>query len=424
MKGYLRQWAADAGFWSMVDQGTVSAGNFLTTILLARALLPVEYGIYAILFALMLMMYGFHSALVSYGLCLQGAAESEGDLRPLVGGSLVLTAGLALILGAATGAVAALFHRAFLAPWILLALLFWLLQETTRRALMARLRHREALWGDAVSYLGQAVCVGYLFARHGLTLRAAFVAMAATSAAAAVLQAAQLKLTLPDFCGALRLVPRFWSAGRWVLLANIAQAFVGQALLWFLALVGTGEVALFQSLVNVLRITNPAMFSVGNVILPAVAAAEGGTQGALALRASRRYGLQGALLLSPYYAAVFIAPGLVLRLFYGAGSAYAGLGFELRILILGYVFAYLGNVIGSYYYGLGKANIVFRCQLIGALATVITGLPLAVGTRVLGASIAYDLTFAAQALAFVWFLRKGTASTLAPYPARLDGARF
>ena len=412
MKSYLRQWAADAGFWSVVDQGAVSAGNFLTTILLARSLVPAEYGIYALLFALMLTMYGFHSALVSYGLSLQGAAKSEGDLRPLAGGSLVLTGGLGLALGAATGAVAVIFHRASAAPWILLALLFWLLQETTRRALMARLRHQDAVWGDAMSYLGQVVCIGYLFVEHKLTLNMAFAVMAATSAAAAVLQAAQLKLTLPHFRGALRLVPGFWSAGRWVLLANIAQAFVGQTLLWFLALLGTAEVALFQSLVNVLRVTNPVMFSVGNVLLPAVAAGEWEKQGALALSTTRRYGLQGALLLSPYCAAVFVAPGLVLRLFYGAGSAYAGLGFELRILILGYVFAYLGNILGSYYYGLGKGDIVFRCQLIGAVATVITGLPLVVGAGTLGAAIAYDLTFAAETAAFVWFLRSGASARI------------
>ena len=94
------------GFWSMVDQGAVSAGNFLTTILLARALLPSEYGIYALLFALMLFMISLHAAVIVYGLSLDGAAGTDATLRPLAGGSLVLTAGLGTVLGAAIGTVA------------------------------------------------------------------------------------------------------------------------------------------------------------------------------------------------------------------------------------------------------------------------------------------------------------------------------
>src|SRR5215470_6470579 len=173
-------------------------GNFFTTILLARYLPPSEYGVYALLFALMLIMNGFHSALIWYGLSLHGAAVSESGLRPLVGGALVLTTALAAVLGLGPSVAAVLLQRPLLVPWILLALLFWQLQETTRRALMCRLRFRGALGGDALSYLGQAACIAYFFAAHRLTLTSAFIAMTATSAAATLLQAAQLRLTLAD----------------------------------------------------------------------------------------------------------------------------------------------------------------------------------------------------------------------------------
>jgi O-antigen/teichoic acid export membrane protein len=408
MRSYLRQWAADAAFWSLGDQAAVSAGNFLTTILLARALLPSEYGVYALLFALMLMMNGFHSALIWYGLSLQGASKSEAEIRPLAGGSLVLTAGLAIVLGAATGVAAVFFHRASLVPWILLALLFWQLQETTRRALMSRLRFRDAVWGDALSYLGQAACIAYLFVGHRLTLVSAFGAMAATSAAAALLQTAQLKLTLPDFRGASRLIPKFWGVGRWALLVSVAQAFIGQALLWFLAFAGTAEVACFQSVLNLLRATNPVMFGIGSVLLPTVAAQPG--RPAAGLHAARRYGLLGALLLLPYFAVIFMFPGLTLRLLYGAGSAYAGLGLELRVLVLGSAFAYVAYIFVTYYYGLSKSYIVLRCQLVAVGFTVIGGLVLVTEAGVLGAAVAYDLTFAAQTAALVWFLRRRAPS--------------
>jgi hypothetical protein len=65
----------------MVDQGAVSAGNFLTTMLLARTLLPSDYGIYALLFALMLLTNFLNSAVIAYGLSLHGAAGTDAGVR-------------------------------------------------------------------------------------------------------------------------------------------------------------------------------------------------------------------------------------------------------------------------------------------------------------------------------------------------------
>jgi len=402
----------ETGFWSLADQGAVSAGNFVTAVLLARALAPAEYGVYALLFALMLFMVGLHAALIAYGLSLDGAAATEAGLRPLAGGSLTLTAGLGMVLGAATGVVAVLFHRVTLAPSILLALLFWQLQETTRRALMSRLRHRDAVWGDALSYLGQAACIAYLFVENRLTLASTFEVMAATSAAAWFVQVAQLKLTLNDFCGGLRLVPKFWTVGRWMLLTNVAQGFIDQALLWFLALRGTAEVAAFQSVLNLLRAMNPVMFGIGSVLLPTVAAQQGNL--AAGLHAARRYGLLGALILLPYFGAISIFPRLTLQLLYGPTSAYSGLQLEVRLLVVASTFIYATYMLGAYYNGLSRSYTVLRFQLIGSATALVGGFVLVTQARVLGASVAYGLAFAAQTAAYIWFLRRHTLSLVRP----------
>jgi O-antigen/teichoic acid export membrane protein len=406
--GLVGRWKSDPGFWSLVDQGSVSAGNFVTTILLARALTPSEYGIYALLFALMLSMVSLYSAVIAYGLSIHGAAATDAALGPLTGGSLILTAGTGTVLGAATGLVAVFFHRMSLYPWILLALLFWQFQETTRRALMSRLRHREAVWGDALSYLGQSACLGCLFVGHRLTLTYAFEAMAATSAAGALLQVVQLKLTLRDFRGAVPLLQKFWGVGRWALFANAVQAFVNQSLLWVLALAGTTAVASFQSLLNLVRVTNPVMFAIGGILLPTVAA-KPSDLGA-GLRAARRYGLLGALVLLPYFVVIFVFPGTTLQLLYGASSQYAGLGTDLRVLILGSAFAYATYVLGMYYYGFSRGAVVLRCGLVAAATGIFGGLVLVMQAGVFGATLAYGLTFGVQTVALAWFLRRDAPS--------------
>ena len=394
----------------MVDQGAVSAGNFITTILLARALLSHEYGIYALLFALMQFMYSLHAAVILYGLSLLGAAGTDAGLRPLTGRSLVLTAELGTLLGAAAGTLAIFFHRAWLAPWILLAFLSWQLQEATRRALISKLRLRDAVWGDALSYLGQAGMIACLFFGHRLTLVSAFQAMAMTSAAAWLLQIFQLRLRFQDFRASARLIPGFWGVGRGALLAKIAEAFMGQALLWFLALRGIAEVASFQSLLNLARITNPVMFAIGSVVLPSVAAQPG--RPVAGLRTTRRYALLGALVLLPYFGAALLIPGTILRLLYGADSVYAGLGLGLRVFVLGSALAYTAHILTMYYFGLSRSAVVLRCELIAAATTVLAGFALVAKAGVLGAAVAYDLTFAVAVAAFAWFLRHDVPATL------------
>ncbi|HVB99466.1 MAG TPA: hypothetical protein VNJ12_09090 [Candidatus Dormibacteraeota bacterium] len=420
VKDKLRRWTLDPGLWSMVDQGAVSAGNFITTILLARALVPSEYGIYALLYALMLFMYSLHAAAILYGLSLQGAVATDADLRPLAGRALMLTSWLGTFLGAAAGVVAILFHQIWLAPWILLAFLFWQLQEATRRALISRLRLRDVVWGDALSYLGQAAFIAYLFAVQRLTLTSAFFVMAATSAAAWLLQMSQLKLRFQHFCGAARLIPSFWGVGRWALLAKLAEAFMGQSLLWFLALRGTVEVAAFQSLLNLARFTNPVMFAVGSVILPSVAA--GRSRPTERLHAVRRYSLLGALVLLPYLGVMLVFPTESLRLLYGAGSAYGALGQDLRVFVLGSAFAYTAHILTMYYFGLSRGDLVLRCELIAATTAVLAGFVLVTQAGVLGAAVAYDLTFAVAVAAFAWYLRHNapaapeTAAAVRPAP--------
>src|SRR4030095_3337931 len=69
-------------FWAIADQGIVSLGNFLTTIILARALTPDAYGLWSVIFGLILFLNVFPSSLVNYPLSVRLAArdDSSGQL--------------------------------------------------------------------------------------------------------------------------------------------------------------------------------------------------------------------------------------------------------------------------------------------------------------------------------------------------------
>jgi O-antigen/teichoic acid export membrane protein len=408
MRDFLQRFRCNAGVWSIGDQAAVSAGNFVTSVLLARALAPAEYGVYALLFAFIIALNGIHAALVTYGLSLHGAAQPQEILERLCGQSLALTLVLSTALGFVIVGVALALHQPAAAPWAFLALLCWELQETTRRALMAALRHGAALWGDIASYVGQAAIVLILVSRHEISLVTAFAAIAATSALGAAIQSAQLRLRWLHFAGATALIPAFWRLGRWTMLANFARGLTTQIFIWILALRSMGDVGAFQSLMNVLGVTNPILFSLSNLLVPLVAASasKNGGPNSSPLRATFRYSSRAGALLLPYYAVILAVPIVALRIFYGADSAYLTFGPDLRILVFGYVFLFLSHVLAAHEYGEGRSDIVFRCQLAGAVVALATGLPLAMRYGVLGACWAFGITFAIQTLIFGWYLRR------------------
>lgn len=406
--GELRQ-----GFWSLADQATVSLGNFLTQVFLARALAPEQYGVFALLFGIHLVMSGLHAALVVYPLSVRGAALDDAGLRRQLAGSLLATLGLAVPLGGVMLAAAWFLGWPQLGPWAVLAMLLWQVQETVRRALMSHLRHRDALPGDALSYLGQAAVVFALHQTGNLSLPTAFAAFAITSGFAATLQAAQLGLRPASLSSPEGFVADSWQLGRWALFANIASAFTMRLGPWFAALRGITEAASFQALINLVGVANPVMLSMSNLIVPSVAQSRHKAESRFALRKTTQVATQGAIFLLSYYLVLIAAPVFALRLFYGPGSPYLQLATPLRILVAAYVLVFASHVLGAVFFGLGHSRSVWKANALGATATLLIGIPLAWKMGALGAAFTLFLAVLVEVVVLTLTLRSSPPTSKA-----------
>ena len=76
------------GFWAIVDQGVVSLGNFLMTIILARSFSLEVYGIWTVLFGFILLLNVIHYSLIVYPLMVRAASPDDAESQQLVGGVL------------------------------------------------------------------------------------------------------------------------------------------------------------------------------------------------------------------------------------------------------------------------------------------------------------------------------------------------
>ena len=181
-----------AGIWAIVDQACVSGGNFLTNIVLARFLGATDYGRYAVLFGVMLALNSFHRSFCVYPLSVIGAKVERHELRRLLASALALSTAGALPLGIVVVVVCWVLGIAHLAMLAFAALLAWQLQEVFRRALLAHLRHRAAILGDTISYLGQGALVLALAHTAPVTLGSVLLVMTLTSLVAGAVQMLQV----------------------------------------------------------------------------------------------------------------------------------------------------------------------------------------------------------------------------------------
>jgi O-antigen/teichoic acid export membrane protein len=419
----LWQLANRRASWVLIDQGVVSAGTFLSiTVLLARHLSEVQYGAFNVLFDTMLFLNSLQAALVIYPLTLQGASGDRSNLGRLATASLVLSVTLLPVLGIAitlslvlqsAKSVPDVLASLRAAPlWIdvtlsIAAMFLWQIQETLRRVLIADLRFKDVVWGDAVKYLGQAGALYALARTGGLNFHGALVAMIVTSVAAIVIQALQVGLA-PVRGWHLKLVARdFWRLGRWMLVTNFSAILTSLAYPWTLAWWhGPATAAVFFAVVNPFKIVNPIMSSMTGLIVPAVARAMATDGSRSATRIALRYTLFGGLLLMLYFPFLLFVPGFVLRLFYGADSSYIQHTNLLRMFVANYTAVYLLSTLGGWLSALGRSRWLFYSQLVNMVCSLFIGMPLIYKWDVAGLIVGGMISSIATAVVVVYYIHR------------------
>src|SRR5215212_9262534 len=168
------------GFWAVSDQGLFSLSNFALSVLLARWLMPQDYGAFTVAFAVFLLIGTFHTALLSEPMLVFGPSRYKGRFSEYLGALmyghvgfavlsslLLLLAGLGFAYSGQGEVSAALFALALAGPLILL---LWLM----RRACYARFEPHLATSGGA---LYMAFMLGGLYALYRLEWLSAALAL-------------------------------------------------------------------------------------------------------------------------------------------------------------------------------------------------------------------------------------------------------
>ncbi len=357
----------ESSLWAIPDQMLASAGNFATTLVLSRYLTPAEFGVYALVNSIVLVANGFHANLIVSPLMVLGGSERENGRRAYPGAALQLCSLLLPFWLAGLALSSAYLHCMVTGWYAFLAVVAWQYQETVRRSLFSVGSHHSALWGDLVSYPGQALAIWALMRTGHVSLNAAFGAMAVTSLLAAVLQGRQSRLRLTGRKECFVIGRDFWRIAKWLLLSSIAGFASAPLLPWLLNWArGRSEVGAFQAVYGVMNLCNPLVLSIPAIVIPAVAARK--RQGGSTVW---RYTLLFESVMAPLLMAMLIWPRVVLAAMYGSGSPYCAEALALRIGTVACVLAVPLSVIQCVFTGEEKMRNNAAVQTLGSLVSVL-----------------------------------------------------
>ena len=358
--------------WSLANQGVVSLGNLLINLQLARLLPVAEYGVFALLLSGMLALQVISTSLFSYPLSVRLATVQGEAHAKLLSLTLVLVVAACLILDLVLIAGLAYFDRPELMVPASAFFLLWQFQEAARRGLLADLRHRVATIGDAVTYFGQPLLLAFFAWSGSLDLALALYLMAAACAAGALVHLSRLRLVAPTLRDASSVVVNFWLLGKWQLGINAILLLNVRVYPWALAYAkGTAAAAEYQAMLNVANLMNLLIIGLGNAI-PQVAAQARAHEGTRrAWRSARAYILVGLLPALVFSGILFVAPSLVLSLFYGANSPYLGTALAVQIVALSFPARYVGDLTCCYLIGVEAGRLAVIAYLAGLTASLV-----------------------------------------------------
>jgi len=226
----LIPWVSKGGF-AILDQGLISGSNFIVSILLARWLVPEQYGAYAVAFGIFVLLSLVYQSLVLEPMAVFGGSAYRdglrGYLRSLLWIHITISVAIVVVFGA-SALGAELLHSGVLAgalagvsiasPCILV---FWL----ARRTFYLELSPGKAASGAFIYSLLVLAALYFLFRRGLLSPFTAFALMGFAALGTGFYLSQRLRAELPRGASVPRVSevwPRHWAYGRWALASCVA----------------------------------------------------------------------------------------------------------------------------------------------------------------------------------------------------------
>jgi len=390
-------WAYKGGF-AILDQALFSGANFITNILLARWLTPIQYGAYAFAFSIFLFISTIHAAAFITPMLVYGGGRYRHN-QPrytaiLIYGHLVTMLPIALILLAAAffiGKFHSLYVRDALLGLIIggpLILLLWLV----RRAFYIRFKPVYSAIGGGIYLILFLWGIYFLHVTHHLTQYSAFVTMGLSAIPVIVFFIYSLRpkwTTVSEFTSKVVLIDH-WKYGKWSLATAGASWF--QYNIYFLILplwLGLKGTAILKVIMNIGMIAVMSNAAICMLLIPLLS----------------RYFYEDKkkmVVVTKFFTNIFIIgnflfaliliffPRLIMYILYG--NKYQEFYYLIPLLALISIPSGISALLASALRAMERPDKAFWCYAISAIIAICCGIPMAMGFGIEGAISAIFLS--------------------------------
>lgn len=361
--------------WVLADQAVVSASAFATTLLAARALPPVSFGIFSSVLLFQLLALSVQHALITSPYLLLQPSQADRDAeRRYTTEVLLIQLCLVLLLAATTAIITIIRPRAISQEtsslwWAFVAVAGYLIQDFLRRIFITRGQSLRALIIDLLTNGLQVTGLLCLHLRHTLTLDGCLMVCGLTfiPSILAGFWYVGWRATSPE-----RLTQTIYahlSQGKWLLLTCILQWWAGNSFVVTAGLLlgaeAFGALRLAQSILGILNVVLQAF---ENYVMPRAAKAYGRSTQHLSLYLRKVSSRAGALLI-PLLVLLFIFAAPLFQL--AGGGHYEQYTGVMRGLCLLYLFIFFGYPVRIALRVLGENKAFFLGYLLATLFSLL-----------------------------------------------------
>jgi len=413
----LVPWLHKGGL-AIVDQALISGSNFLVSILLARWLVPEQYGAYAVAFGFFLLLSLVYGALVLEPMAVFGGSSYRECLRGYLGSLLwihvTISLAIATVFGVtavgawkispASGLGGAMAGVTIASPCVLL---FWL----ARRTFYLELSPAKAAAGALIYFGLSSGGLFLLYTRGLLSPFSAFglLGLAALGTAAYLLALLRKELRHAPFVHPVSHVwKRHWNYGRWALLSCVASWI--PAYIYYPLLSSFGSMAQSGQLKALMNFTLPVeqvKTALGLLFLPYAASVlerEGRKSGGAL---SRRMTFVAVAVALGYWGVMLFLKGTVFHLLYS--GRYTEVMHLLPIVALGSV-AWCGSFGSAIVLrAMESPASVFVAFGLATVASLVIGVPATWAFGLPGAIWGTNVSDLLSWMILVWMLRRKMA---------------
>lgn len=263
--------------WALADQVIVGGANFVTLLLLGRLAGAENLGLFALVMTVFYLLMTIQESLVTLPYTIV-AARLKG-LRHLQcsGAALCQSAAWAALVGITLAVVAAVFYRIgddvkiaqIVAAFALVAPI-WLIREFTRRFLFASMKLPRVVAMSVAGATTQIIVLALLAYTGRLSAATALCAMGIGSAVSGF---GWLWLSRHEFrfdrARSSYFLLKNWVLGRWIVASQATNVIASNMMLWLIAFwLGPTATGVFAACDSILRMANPIIMSLNNVLTP------------------------------------------------------------------------------------------------------------------------------------------------------------